>query len=375
LDNLTHALVGAALSKAGLERRTPLATATLVLAANAPDIDVFAYANGPYFGLAFRRGITHGVPALVVLPVVVGGLVLAWDARVRRRRSPDAPPARPTWVFALAVLGLVTHPLLDWMNNYGMRWWLPFDGRWSYGDTLFIIDPWLWLALGGAVYFSRTWPRRGRIGWAVLAVLTTLVISIAPVPSLARMIWYVVLLAMVGSAMKAASLPVRSRARMVFAATCAAGLYVIAMTISAGLARGAAERAAGSLRIEGVRQVMVFPTPADPFGWSVAIRTADGFVRGSYRWTERPRVRLEPEAPVPFRSGGPGLTASEVDFAVAAAEKDENVRRYLVWARAPYWRVEPDGSSYRVRVTDVRYDQRSGSIGGAEVLIRREPGP
>ena len=100
MDNLTHALVGAALSKAGLQRHTPLAAATLVLAANAPDVDIFAYANGPYFGLAFRRGITHGVPALAVLPFAVAGLVLAWDRGVRRRRNPSASPARPAAVLA-----------------------------------------------------------------------------------------------------------------------------------------------------------------------------------------------------------------------------------------------------------------------------------
>ena len=58
MDNLTHSLVGAALSRAGLDRRTPLATATLVVAANAPDIDVLSFVRGPYFALSFRRGIT-----------------------------------------------------------------------------------------------------------------------------------------------------------------------------------------------------------------------------------------------------------------------------------------------------------------------------
>ena len=92
MDNLTHSLVGAALARSGLERRTPIATATLVIAANAPDVDVLSYARGEWFALSFRRGITHGVPALIVLPWLVAGAVMAWDRGVRRRRSPDAPP-------------------------------------------------------------------------------------------------------------------------------------------------------------------------------------------------------------------------------------------------------------------------------------------
>ena len=63
--------MGATISKAGAERTTPLATATLVAAANAPDIDIFAYSHGEYFALSFRRGITHGLPALLVLLVLV----------------------------------------------------------------------------------------------------------------------------------------------------------------------------------------------------------------------------------------------------------------------------------------------------------------
>ena len=65
---------------------------------------------------------------------------------------------------ALAALGVVTHPVLDWLNNYGMRWLMPFDGRWFYGDALFIIDPWVWLVLGGSLFLmhARRLRSRGR---------------------------------------------------------------------------------------------------------------------------------------------------------------------------------------------------------------------
>ena len=99
--------MGAALSKTGLDRRTPLATATLVIAANAPDVDVLGYARGEYFALAFRRGITHGVPAQVVLPFMVAGAVLAWDRWVRRRRDPEAVAARPREIMEKAVAAML----------------------------------------------------------------------------------------------------------------------------------------------------------------------------------------------------------------------------------------------------------------------------
>jgi inner membrane protein len=78
---VTHTFLGASLSAVGLRRTTPLATATLVLAVNAPDVDLIAQAWGPYTALAWRRGVTHGIPALVLLPFLTVGVVLAWGAK------------------------------------------------------------------------------------------------------------------------------------------------------------------------------------------------------------------------------------------------------------------------------------------------------
>ena len=68
----------------------------------------------------------------------------------------------------LSYLGVLSHVALDWLNTYGVRLLMPFDGRWFYGDTLFIIDPWLWLTLGVGVWLAR---RRGGPGPARRALL------------------------------------------------------------------------------------------------------------------------------------------------------------------------------------------------------------
>ncbi|MEX0342766.1 MAG: metal-dependent hydrolase, partial [Erythrobacter sp.] len=54
-----------------------------------------------------------------------------------------------------------THPALDWLNVYGIRLLEPFSSRWFYGDTLFIIDVWLWVLLGFATWFSLRREKRG----------------------------------------------------------------------------------------------------------------------------------------------------------------------------------------------------------------------
>jgi hypothetical protein len=40
---------------------------------------VLAYADGPAADLAFRRGWTHGIPALIVLPFLLAGAMVLLD--------------------------------------------------------------------------------------------------------------------------------------------------------------------------------------------------------------------------------------------------------------------------------------------------------
>lgn len=169
MDNLTHSLAGAVLGQIGLKRKTRLALPALIVGANIPDIDAFATVLGVE-SLALRRGLTHGPIALAVLPVVLTLALLAFDRW--RRPSPDALPVRAGWLLALSFIGTLSHPLLDWMNNYGIRFLEPFSGRWFYGDTLFIIDLWIWIALAAGVWLSVRAERRGAAHWRRPAALS-----------------------------------------------------------------------------------------------------------------------------------------------------------------------------------------------------------
>jgi len=168
MDNLTHSLVGAVLGQAGLKRTTGLAMPALIIGANLPDVDAacFFWLEGTEH-LAFRRGITHGPPALVL-----AGLLWGWDRLQEKRGTrPEARlPVRFGWLYAMAFIGCLSHPALDWLNVYGIRLLEPFSSQWFYGDTLFIIDPWLWALLIAAVWVSR---RREKAGadWAQPAQL------------------------------------------------------------------------------------------------------------------------------------------------------------------------------------------------------------
>lgn len=166
MDNLTHSLVGAVLGQVGLKQKTGLAMPTLIIAANLPDIDATCAIYGVE-SLAMRRGITHGPLALLLLPLVLWGLMIAFDRwQERRGKRPVARrPIHTGWLLALAYVGCLSHPALDWLNNYGIRLLEPFSHRWFYGDTLFIIDLWIWIALGVSVWLSLRHERRGAANW------------------------------------------------------------------------------------------------------------------------------------------------------------------------------------------------------------------
>ena len=177
MDNLTHSLVGALLGQAGLKRKTGLAMPALIIGANLPDVDAacLLWLDGIEH-VGFRRGITHGPIAWVLLPLILAGALYGFDRwQAGRGTRPEARlPVSFKWLFLLSLLGCLTHPALDWLNVYGIRLLEPFSSRWFYGDTLFIIDVWLWALMGFATWFSLrrekrdgNWMRPARVAIAV----------------------------------------------------------------------------------------------------------------------------------------------------------------------------------------------------------------
>jgi inner membrane protein len=141
LEPVTHFLTGACLGRAGLNRKTALATLTLTLAAEAPDLDVLGRIRGPAFAFAHHRGFTHSFVGIVIDAIVVVGFVyLIWLLRGRKTKDPNLPP-RWGLLFLFACLAGLTHILLDFTNNYGVRPFWPFSEKWYSWDIVFIFDP------------------------------------------------------------------------------------------------------------------------------------------------------------------------------------------------------------------------------------------
>jgi inner membrane protein len=130
------------MGRAGLNRKTALATLTLTLAAEAPDLDVIAgIVRGKAFGFAHHRGFTHSFLGILLdAAVVLGFVYLIWLLRGRKIKDPNLPPRWGLLYFYACLAGL-SHILLDFTNNYGVRPFWPFSEKWYSWDIVFIFEP------------------------------------------------------------------------------------------------------------------------------------------------------------------------------------------------------------------------------------------
>jgi len=215
MEPVTHLLTGACLARSGFNRRTAYATLAMTLAAEAPDLDTLWSLRGPVAGFEHHRGWTHSFLGIPLEAAVVVGAVWLWHrwklGRERARskvyatrpetsptpqpeaqaapatpatsRAREAPPVRWALLYAFAIVALLSHILLDWTNNYGVRPFFPFNPRWYAGSFVFIFEPVMFLLLlaglvapalfglvGGEVGARRE-RFRGR-GWAVFALVS-----------------------------------------------------------------------------------------------------------------------------------------------------------------------------------------------------------
>jgi len=322
------------MGRAGLNRKTALATATLTLAAEAPDLDVLSRFGGSAFGLNHHRGFTHsflGVP--LVAAVVVGFVYLLWRLGGRKTRNPNLPP-RWGVLFAYACLAGLSHILLDFTNNYGVRPFWPFSERWYSWDIVFIVEP-------------------------VLLVALTLGLILPALFSL------------IDEEIGARSKDATPKGRL------AATVALVAVFAYWGLRDYEHGRAVAALRsrnyqgAEAIR-VSAYPYWVNPFRWYGVVETPAFFATMD---VDSLTPEVDPDAQMQIR-----YKPEETPITLAA-KKSYLGRVYLSWAQYPITETEPleEGiasrrAAYVVRFRDLRYSypgrNASGMLGAMVFLTR-----
>jgi inner membrane protein len=361
MDNLTHSLMGLAAAKAGLERLSPAATAVCIIAANAPDADIVAVIGGRWSYLHHHRGITHSIVGTLALAVLIPSLFYLVDLIIARiRRKP--PRIKFLGLLLASLITSATHPLMDWTNNYGVRPLLPWSGQWFYGDLVFILDPVLWLMLGGAAFLLTARTRWRTAAWTLLALILTVAIFYLPqsrgdvsYPLASRAFWIAGLLGW--------ALAHRVQVARRFGPSVALVALSLVVVYWSGLsllhrrALSQTEAAASSLAAgnnETVIRTAAMPTLANPLRWQSMAETDRATYRFFLTLEESPTRVVRYEKP----------QGSQLQAIERARQEEEGARVFLEFARFPVFNFEGDcASQLLVQLADLRYTEPGPSRG------------
>jgi inner membrane protein len=299
------------MGRAGLNRKTALATATLTLAAEAPDLDVLGRLKGPAFGFAHHRGFTHsflGVPIDAI--VVLGVVYLVWLLRGRKTKDPNLPPRWGLLYFYACLAGL-SHILLDFTNNYGVRPFWPFSEKWYSWDIVFIFEP----------------------------IMFTMLLLGLIAPSLFSLI-----------DREIGAHASRPRGRL------AASLALIGVVLLWGVRDFEHRRAVAALSARTYQgaeplRVSAYPALSDPFQWYGVVETESFFVLAPVN-SLTPEIDSESDLTIRYKPEQTPVTL--------AADKSYLGRVYLDWAQYPITETEILSSpqkGYVVDFQDLRFVQ------------------
>ena len=371
MDGLTHSLVGLTSAKAGLDRLSPYATVACILSANAPDSDVVSvFFGGPWILLQEHRGITHSIIGTLALGFLIPTILFGIERSiVRWRKKP--PRIQYRGLLLASLIGAATHPLMDWTNNYGVRPLLPWNGKWFYGDLVFIVDPYLLLVLGGAAFLLTSNRRLKIVGWSLLAIVVTLIVlrvqpqRAAGIGGLnaARTIWIIGVLAL--ALARALGLQKRLGRTLAIGALSFVVIYWGALAWAHHRAYANAEAEANGIaaqRGEHFMRVAAMPTAANPFQWQCVAETD----RALYRFL------VGVSAPDSNMTGNSfelmqrfEKPTGQDEQLVAEASRDPRAEILLRFARFPIARVQSDHCPAQafVHFADLRYTEPGAASG------------
>jgi inner membrane protein len=359
MDNLTHSLVGLAASKAGLEKLSPGATTLCILAANSPDADIVALIfGGRWAFLHQHRGISHSIAGAVALALALPFIFYlgAWIvARVRKR----APNINLKGLLLASIVVTATHPLLDWTNNYGVRFLLPWNPRWFYGDFVFIVDPFLWIVLGGAAFLLTSKTKKQIMVWVLIALVPSYLVLVGPAgparfanETMLRLLWIVALIVLV--TLYRQKIGGRRGAKIAIAALATVTIYCAGLAVIHSVALRQAKTEALDIANKNAEQVMrvaAMPTLANPTEWLCVMETD----RATYKF-KLSLFRTQPGSTNIARYEKPESLDAE---AVAQAALEGRSRVFLDFARFPVFSVlgEDCATQTLVQFADLRYTE------------------
>jgi len=370
MDNLAHSLLGLVAAKAGLEKVSPGATSVCILAANAPDLDfIYALSGDRWTILHHHRGVSHSIVGTLLLGIAIPALFCLIESIFARSRN---RPRRYRFrgLLLVSLIACATHPLLDWTNNYGVRPLLPWSGQWFYGDLVFVVDPVLWLVLGGAAYLLTAKSKVQTSLWGLIAaLLTALVLFVAIVgrglehPVIVILSWVAALVAIV--VFRRFGADRRFGHRIALAALCTLLVYwgTLGVLHSKALRMGAMQASAlVAGKQERILRLAAMPTLANPEHWRCVFET------------DKAVYRFEMYLTAPWGTPPELVRYAKAEQAqagvLAEAMEDRRTQAFLEFARFPVEKLAGDcASQLLVQFADLRYTEPGKTRGNFSLEV------
>jgi len=392
VDNLTHSLVGVVSAEAVLRasgqqkvdrRFCHWAWLVSFAANNFADLDYFyAFISGKKLGyLLHHRGHTHTLLGILpqALLVGLGSWCLMKLAGVKFQRS--------QWniLWGLIFLGLGLHVGLDSLNSYGVHPFWPWDNRWFYADSFFIIEPVLWIGLIVSAAFL-TDIKGLKVAFLLMGFVAVGIVWYAPVvhPVIALGVTAFFL----GAMLLCYWLPH-------LALSLGIGTMLMMLGINISLSRVMRQQLYTSWKshfesVWEIHDLVIHPYPANPLCWNYVLVARDesqrnirlergnwaiwpkGWPVSSCEWFNRSSTApLSAQAPWhhPNQLFVEGvMTLSRAQLKALNATHCE-FEAFLRYARVPFF-LDRDSSWV---IGDLRYD-REAALGFAEMQVGKTPG-
>jgi len=371
MDNITHSIVGLGVGElvhrflppetepSRQQTRHRLLLWSCAIASNVPDIDLVltGLLPAPLGYLLNHRGHTHTVPWAIVEMIALCAMFWAlWPAA--RKLLAVSGPARAGLALT-AGLGLALHLLMDYCNSYGLHPFAPFDTRWFYGDTLFIVEPLFWAAFVPPLLMTmrRPWPK-----WLFFALLAGALAFFTARQFLAPLSLLVLFVIAAATGAMQRSAGSRGRAGLLLGLL----LSVAFVALQGGMSQLGKKALREALQFDNpiakVRDVAMTAFPSQPLCWAF-VTVESNELAGTYR-LRRGIVSLAPQLVAPSSCpagliGGPlhpglmsamALQSDETDSLATLrrlARDNCHARAWLRFARDP---SIADGD-----MTDVRF--------------------
>lgn len=294
--NSTHTFVGLLVARSGADKWVRCATATAVIASNLPDLDSLAGFWGTAAYLDHHRGLSHTLIGIPILALLLSGIMYFFSENFGK-------------TYVVALLAMATHPILDFLNSYGVRPLLPWNNTWYFGDSVFIFDPYLDALLLIGIAWGTLQPNRRRIAALV--------------------------------------------------SFCAMAAYVGVRVQLHDMAEANLKEALGPDHT--YRKVALLPLMLNPLKWDAIVETENGIMRIP-AYSLRPAFLSLEETPEMHQN-----TKSPIAMKAASAPSAAALLRF---ARFPVSRVEQLPSGYRAIFLDFRfYNQDAQTALASEVLL------